>query len=251
MIYAAQFPICLWSIAVKTMAYLKSRSPTWANNWQEPDLSHLRIFGCLVSVAIPKQKRFKWGVRSKMGYMVGYEPYPSDYLVWYPETRRVEKVRDMVLHEDVMKLPAPILYGDEGQFKEMHKDLPCQKCTAIGNPTKAYYSRSDVLDYPQRSGKIYKARYQQIRMNKRNDEPVILSTMGDNPSIEEVLSMPGEEGEAWEGARQAVEEYGQSDHKVFKPPEESPPGTHVLKTGTVCRSSYKNGKLFKRKVCIK
>ena len=54
MIYAAKLPLFLWSIAVKTMMYLKNRSPTRANDGQtpieqvtgeKPDLSHLRIFG--------------------------------------------------------------------------------------------------------------------------------------------------------------------------------------------------------------
>jgi hypothetical protein len=40
------------------------------------------------------------------------------------------------------------------------------------------------------------------------------------------------------------------DHGVFGPPEEPPPGTKVLKTGTVCRGTYCNGELVKRKVRI-
>jgi hypothetical protein len=40
------------------------------------------------------------------------------------------------------------------------------------------------------------------------------------------------------------------EHEVFGPPTEPPPGTRVLKTGTVCRGSYRNGELVKRKVRI-
>ena len=68
--------------------------------------------------------------------------------------------------------------------------------------------------------------------------------MGDDPSIEEALSRPGEEGEAWEEARQA-EWKNMVEYKVFGPPEEPPPGTQVLKMKTVCRNSYENGQLVK------
>ena len=75
------------------MAYLCNRSSTQANNGvmplehiigENPDLTHRRIFGSPVSIAVPKEKCKKWDDRSRMGYMVGYEPYPSSYLIWYP-----------------------------------------------------------------------------------------------------------------------------------------------------------------------
>ena len=63
MMYASKLPKNLWSVAVKTMAYLHNRSPTWANNGitpfkhisgSKPNLAHLKIFGSPVSVAILK-----------------------------------------------------------------------------------------------------------------------------------------------------------------------------------------------------
>ena len=65
MMYASKLPKNLWSVAVKTMAYLRNRSPTWANNGimpfecisgSKPNLAHLKIFGSPVSVAILKEK---------------------------------------------------------------------------------------------------------------------------------------------------------------------------------------------------
>ena len=63
--YASKLPKNLWSVAVKTMAYLRNRSPTRANNsitpfecisGSKPNLAHLKIFGSPVSVAILKEK---------------------------------------------------------------------------------------------------------------------------------------------------------------------------------------------------
>jgi hypothetical protein len=93
MIYTTKFPKNMWSYAVKTMTYLHNCSPTRMNNGEtplertlgeKPDLSHLQVFGCPASIAVPSQKHQKWDSKSKMGYMVGYEPYPSGYLVWFP-----------------------------------------------------------------------------------------------------------------------------------------------------------------------
>jgi hypothetical protein len=100
MLYAVKLPKNMWSVVVKTKTYLKNCLLTQANQGQtpleklmgeKPDLSHLCTFGCPVSVAIPLQKRKKWDSRSKMGYMVGYEPYLSGHLIWYPGSKRTEK----------------------------------------------------------------------------------------------------------------------------------------------------------------
>jgi hypothetical protein len=73
----------------------------------------LRIFGCPVSIAVPKEKRKKWDSRSQISYMVGYEPYSSGYLVWYPDGNRIHKAWDVIFHEDVVAPATPTLYGDD------------------------------------------------------------------------------------------------------------------------------------------
>ena len=72
-LYASNLPKDLWSVAIKTMAYLHNRSPACANNetilieciWAKTPIyvGHLRNFGSPVSVAVPKEKRKKWGSR--------------------------------------------------------------------------------------------------------------------------------------------------------------------------------------------
>jgi hypothetical protein len=70
-----------------------------------------------------------------------------------------------------------------------------------------------------------------------------------DPMIAEVLSMPGEEGRTWEAVHQA-EWDNMVKFDVFGPPAEPPPRMKVLKTGTVCHGTYRNGKLVKCKVHI-
>ena len=121
MLYAFKLPKYLWSIAVKTMAYLHNWSPAWANEGMTPiecitgkktNLAHLKVFGCPTSVAVPKEKRKKWDSRSQMGYMVGYEPYSMRYLIWYPRSHHVEKTRDVIFHGEAITPAIPTLYDD-------------------------------------------------------------------------------------------------------------------------------------------
>jgi hypothetical protein len=107
MLYAAKLPKHLWSIAVCTMTYLRNCSPTRANNgetpWfcltgKRPDLAHLHVFGCLVSVLVPVQRRQKWDAKSKRGYMVGYDAHEGRYLMWFPRSSRLAKARDLLFH---------------------------------------------------------------------------------------------------------------------------------------------------------
>jgi hypothetical protein len=53
--------------------------------------------------------------------MVGYEPYESRYLVWYPGMNRIEKARDVIFHEDVIAPAVPELYGNDDSVKDMSK----------------------------------------------------------------------------------------------------------------------------------
>jgi hypothetical protein len=122
MLYAAKLPKHLWSAAIQMVTYLHNRSPTCTNNGTTPleklsgetlDLSHLCVFGCLVSVVIPTQKRPKWDEKSRMGYLAGYEPYSSGYLIWFPGMRKLEKACDVIFHEESVAPVTPVLYSDE------------------------------------------------------------------------------------------------------------------------------------------
>ena len=136
MLYASKLLMSLWSIAVKTMAYLHNRSPTRANNSitlleritsKKPDLTHLRVFGSPVSIAVPKEKRKKWDNQSRMGYMVGYEPYLSGYLIWYPRAQCMEKARDVFFHEDTISPAVPMLYGNDNTLHNVSKGIERMK----------------------------------------------------------------------------------------------------------------------------
>jgi hypothetical protein len=297
MLYAAKLPKRLWSVAIKTMAYLRNRSPTRANDGRtpieiltggKPDLAHLRIFGSPVSVAIPAEKRQKWDSRSRMGYMVGYEPYETGYLIWYPRTNRIEKARDVIFHEDAIAPAVPKLYDDEELVEDISKPptdekepltpskppepqlkpteqprltirIPPRSARDVKPQEELPPRREDtklvsyVPDLPRgvtRSGKQREEGQAHLAIEEETLNYIALSAVAENPTtIQEALALPGEEGEAWEEARQA-EWQNMLDHDVFGAPAEPPQGTKVLRMGTAIKTSRRDGEIKKRKVRI-
>src|SRR5947209_3110293 len=77
----AGLPESFWAEAVNTAVYLYNRSPTRsldgktpyeAWNGIKPDLSHLKVFGCVVFLHIPDEKRNKLQSKAKRCLHMGY-----------------------------------------------------------------------------------------------------------------------------------------------------------------------------------
>ena len=80
MIHDQNLPMFFWASATSTTVYIQNKSPhvTLENVTPEeafvgnkPDFSHLRIFGCLVYIHIPKEKRTKLEPSEKKGIFSG------------------------------------------------------------------------------------------------------------------------------------------------------------------------------------
>ena len=50
----------------------------------KPEVEHLRIFGCLVYIHVPKEKRTKMELSGKKGVFVGYNENSKDYRIYVP-----------------------------------------------------------------------------------------------------------------------------------------------------------------------
>ena len=77
----AKLPTSCWGHAVLHAASLIRIRPTSYHEYsplqmvfgQEPDISHLRIFGCAVYIPITPPQRTKMGPQRRLGIYVGYE----------------------------------------------------------------------------------------------------------------------------------------------------------------------------------
>jgi hypothetical protein len=98
MMLATGAPSFLWAEAAKTTIYLLNRSPTKENNGTSPvekfsrirpDLSHLRVFGCMVFNHIHEHPRNKLRSRSERGIFVGYDKSTKGFRIYQPSKRAV------------------------------------------------------------------------------------------------------------------------------------------------------------------
>jgi transposase InsO family protein len=98
MLAEADLPQWLWGEAAYAACYLHNRTPRrydggWVTTPKEmwtgeiPDLSHLRVFGCVAYAQLAKEQRNnKLDQTSIRGIFVGYTPTARQYRVYNPET---------------------------------------------------------------------------------------------------------------------------------------------------------------------
>jgi transposase InsO family protein len=98
-----------WAEAVSTAVYLKNRSPTKALDnktpqevWsgQRPSISHLKIFGCIAYMHIPKEKRSKLDSKSQQCIFLGYLEGSKAYRLYDPIKQQLITSRDVIFDEE-------------------------------------------------------------------------------------------------------------------------------------------------------
>ena len=67
---------------------------------ENPEVSHINIFGCSVYIHIPKEKRSKLDPSGKKGLLVGYGEQSKDYQIYILGYRQIELRRDVTFDED-------------------------------------------------------------------------------------------------------------------------------------------------------
>ncbi len=100
-------PKCLWGEAASFTVYTLNRvlskvSPitpyeAWHN--KKPNISHLRVFGSIAYIHIPKVERRKLDSKSIRCIFVGYSQTQKAYRFWCPTTRVVKISRDVTFDE--------------------------------------------------------------------------------------------------------------------------------------------------------
>jgi hypothetical protein len=67
---------------------------------KKPKVSHLKIFGCLVFIHIPKEKRNKMDPSGKKGIFVGYCEVSKAFRIYIPGQHHIDIIRDVTFDED-------------------------------------------------------------------------------------------------------------------------------------------------------
>ena len=97
MIFHAKVPLCFWAEAASTAVYVHNRSPSISVNgitpyecWfsRKPDVSNLRVFGCVAYYHIPSDGRKKLDPRSCKCMFVGYPDGTKGYKLYDPISKK-------------------------------------------------------------------------------------------------------------------------------------------------------------------
>lgn len=108
MLHSKNLALSFWAEAVNTAVYIlnrcgpspvKNKSPyqVWFN--KDASMNHLRVFGSVVYVHVPKQKRRKLDKKAKKGIFVGYCEDSKAYRIWIPAEKKIEIARDVIFRE--------------------------------------------------------------------------------------------------------------------------------------------------------
>jgi hypothetical protein len=88
-------------------------------NGKKPEVSHLKIFGCLVFIDIPKEKRNKLDPSRKKGIFVGYCEVSKAFRIYIPGQRHNEINRYVTFDED-----ATLKKSNLCQLEEVYEEEP-------------------------------------------------------------------------------------------------------------------------------
>ena len=108
MIYHAKVPLKFWAEAVNTAVYLLNRSPTSALKdktpfecWfgEKPDVSNLRVFGCICFVHMPDNLRKKLDPKSNKTIYVGYPLGTKGYKLYDLSSKPFIRSRNVLFYE--------------------------------------------------------------------------------------------------------------------------------------------------------
>jgi len=113
MLAHANLPQGYWGEAIAAAAYLRNRvtkSPiedkTPCEMWygRKPNLSHLRVFGCVAYAHVPDCERKKFDKKARKLRFVGYCTTSKGYRLFDEGTKRLVKSQDVIFNEEVFEL---------------------------------------------------------------------------------------------------------------------------------------------------
>ena len=109
MLFHAKLPLSFWAEAVKCATYIWNRSPTSAlanktphECWfgKKPDLSNIRVFGCISYVHVPKELRKKLDAKAEKCIFVGYPDGTKGFKLYNLTTKKFIRSRSVLFCED-------------------------------------------------------------------------------------------------------------------------------------------------------
>ncbi|MCO5569053.1 hypothetical protein L7F22_022759 [Adiantum nelumboides] len=108
MLNEGNLPKLYWAEAVNTSVHLMNMSPTEAltrltpeeaYSGIKPNVSTLKVFGCVAYMHVPDENRRKLDVKSKRCVFTSYDMYSKGYRLVNPDTNKIHISRDVIFDE--------------------------------------------------------------------------------------------------------------------------------------------------------
>jgi hypothetical protein len=104
MLEEKRMPKSYWAEAVRTAVYIQNQIGDKVLPYEQyfgtkPNLRHLRVFGSIAYVHIPKEKRKKLDAKAEKCILVGYSDEQKGYKCYNPQTKQACVSRDVVFDE--------------------------------------------------------------------------------------------------------------------------------------------------------
>ena len=157
----AKLPKNLWTYAVMTSVYIRNRcfhprlgkTSYEALVGRQPNLSNMHVFGSTCYAIIQNPKMLD--VRSQKDIFVGYDKGSPSYLVFFPETNRVERVRCVKFFDDLKAgqidhveiIPARQPFGDE-KHENVENEIPIEGVSTNTNEQTQTHEQQDISAEP-------------------------------------------------------------------------------------------------------
>jgi hypothetical protein len=119
------FPNYFCAQVVATAVYIMNRTPTTIIHGmapeekftgKKPDVSHLKVFGCIAYVHVPDEKKSKLDPKADKCIFIGYSSEQKGYRCFNPSTRKLQVSRD-VMFDEMVSLYSPLKVTEDGEAR--------------------------------------------------------------------------------------------------------------------------------------
>ena len=148
-------PLSLWVEAACMIVYIQNKSPhailgdktpEEVFTGKKPAIDHMRIFGTLVYIHVPKEKRSKLEPSRKKGTFVGYSESSKAYCIYVLGQRYIEVNRYVIFNEEFVFHQSKDILKD---IKESPSKIPYSPHSEVLREEEEFVTQiPDVLEVP-------------------------------------------------------------------------------------------------------
>jgi len=125
MLNEKNLPNYFWAEAIAIAVYIMNQTPTTTVHGmtpkkkftgKKPDVSDLRVFGCIAYVHVPNEKRSKLDPKAEKCIYIGYYLEQKGYRCFNPSIRKLQVSRDVVFDE-MVNWYSPLNVAKDGEAR--------------------------------------------------------------------------------------------------------------------------------------